>query len=242
MGLFSGIGNVVKSVTGAVGDFFDSGAGSFVSGLLGSGAQYLGGRDTNAANAAMAARQMDFQREENQKAMDFSREMADSQYQRGVRDLKKAGLNPMLAYSNGGAAAPTGVTSSGASAVMQNPVPSNSFSNALEAMRIKAQANQVEAQTDNVKADTANKLATASNIEADTNLKTRQAYQANTQGNVNQASERNLLELINKIKAETSYSSASAEQIRSQNLLIKDMMADPTLRKFAPILQILMKR
>nr|QJB20505.1 MAG: DNA pilot protein [Microvirus sp.] len=236
MGLFSGITNAVKSIGGAVGDFFDSGAGTFVGSLLGSGAQYMSGRDTNAANAAMAQRQMEFQSAENQK------EMADTQYQRGVKDLKKAGLNPMLAYSNGGAAAPSGVTSAGASAVMENPMKSNALSSALEAARLKAQAEQVSAQTENVRADTANKLATASNIAADTDLKTRLSYQANTQGNVNQAQERNLLEMIHKIKADTGYSSASAEQIRSQNLMIKDMMADPALRPFAPILQMIMRR
>jgi len=40
----------------------------------------------------------------------YNTQMADTQYQRGMADMKAAGLNPMLAYMQGGDSAPTAPT------------------------------------------------------------------------------------------------------------------------------------
>lgn len=63
---------------------------------------------------------MDFNAEQAKIAREFSRELSDTAWQRAVSDMKKAGLNPALAYSQGpastpGAASASGVSSSGAS-------------------------------------------------------------------------------------------------------------------------------
>lgn len=60
-------------------------------------ASLIGGFAQNQQQAAMSRAQMRFQKE-----------MRATQYQTAVEDMKKAGLNPMLAYDQGGAGTPSG--------------------------------------------------------------------------------------------------------------------------------------
>jgi len=118
--------------------------GSAASGYLG----FRGQQSANASNAQMAQQQMDFQER-----------MSSSSYQRGVQDLRAAGLNPMLAYSQGGASSPGGST-----AQMGNEIGAG-MSSALGAVQALTSIENVNSQTDFTRAQTANALATAEKIQ-----------------------------------------------------------------------------
>lgn len=87
--------------------------------------------------------------------MDFQERMRSTQYQTAVQDMQKAGLNPMLAYSQGGAGTPPGastqVSNVGAAAVGGAV---SSSQQAMQVMQAVQSMQQSEAQVDNIKAQT----------------------------------------------------------------------------------------
>lgn len=114
--------------------------GNIVGGLLGSS----GAQQANNATAAYNAM-------EAQKNRDFQERMANTAYQRAMNDMRAAGLNPILAYSQGGAATPSG---SAASMKFENTMEAlgEGVSSAGQLARNAADLQQVRANTDNTKA------------------------------------------------------------------------------------------
>lgn len=130
--------------------------------LLGAGANLLMGERANRAAEASADRQMAFQ--------DL---MSRTQYQRAVADMKAAGLNPMLAYSQGGNASP-----SGASSAYQPTDVGGAISTAVQARLAAAQLEKVKADTAKTNVETAAAAATIPGIQADVRTKAASAAQA----------------------------------------------------------------
>lgn len=64
--------------------------------------------EANELNAAYLRAQQSYNSAEAQKNRDFQEYMSNTSYQRAVEDLRKAGLNPILAAMNAGASTPSG--------------------------------------------------------------------------------------------------------------------------------------
>lgn len=75
-------------------------------------------RDFNARESALAR---EFSAQEAEKNRQYQTEMSNTAYTRAVQDLKNAGLNPYLAYSQGGASSPSGATAQMTSASASAP-------------------------------------------------------------------------------------------------------------------------
>ena len=70
---------------------------------------------------------------------DFQREMSSTAYQRAMADMREAGLNPILAYSKGGASTPPGRAATGFG--FKSPT---GLSKALEIANIQTAKNQAD--------------------------------------------------------------------------------------------------
>lgn len=140
--------------------------------LGGAALSYFGAQDQNEANIQNARDQMAFQER-----------MSSTAYQRGMEDMRKAGLNPMLAYSHGGASSPGGAmpqvankmeaAANTATSMMQTKL--DMQRTAADVAKTNAETQKAQAETLNVFADTKLKSALDVVAQRDAELKSTNA-------------------------------------------------------------------
>lgn len=160
--------------------------------ILGAGATLLSGwmgsegqEQANQDNSAQAAANREFQER-----------MSNTSYQRAVADMKSAGLNPMLAYSQGGATSP-----GGAQAVMGNKMAAG-VSSADVLSKMAPAIALTKAQTANTEEDSNLKRSTASlqNTQAAINAVTVPYLMQQTKTSANSAD--NVAEITRRLQRE----------------------------------------
>jgi hypothetical protein len=142
-------------------------------------------------------------RQEN--AQDFSAQQFATRYQTTVQDMKSAGLNPMLAYSQGGGSPPS---SSAASA------------QSVDTGQAYLQSKMNSAQVANIEADTANKQAQADLIQAQISQTTASANQSNAQVSLINANVDKVREEIKNIPTEGKRLYEAAKMLYEQSNLL----------------------
>lgn len=137
------------------------------------GAGIIGGWLANRNRRREAKTDRRFASREAGRQMEFQQKMRNTQWQAGIADMEAAGINPAVAYSQGGASAPMGASGSGSQAEVDEIVTSG-VSSAMQAKRMQADLKVLKAQEENIGEDTflkqqqrhtANSLAAKYDIE-----------------------------------------------------------------------------
>ncbi len=142
----------------------------------------------------------------------FQREAYQSRYQWQTADMRRAGINPILSYSQGPPAAPVGASyqpqsiTSGVKDAINSAVAAYQASDQKEA--IQAGTDQSESQAKLNEASTATEVAKQQNIWADTQLKNAQAVHESvklkdTTAATNLKENQTMMSKWNQIMAET---------------------------------------
>lgn len=140
-------------------DVFGAGA------AFGSIMDFMGGERANYANAKQAQNAMEHSELEAGRNRIMQAQMSNTAHEREVADLRKAGLNPILSSTRGGASTPAGSMAAGTVGPAQQNTMSSALRAGMDIARSRLEAKNLHEQNENIRADTQLK-ATAKALNA----------------------------------------------------------------------------
>lgn len=164
--------------------------GKAIGGVLG----FAGQQSTNQANIDIANAANAASAEQAAKQMDFQERMRATQYQTAINDMQKAGLNPMLAYTQGGAGTPSGAMGQVSTAKIGNSI--GSALSGAQALSMN------EADIDLKKATTVGTAASTIKTEADVIKIAAEIGYILENTKLNTEQQRNLQQMLLKLQQE----------------------------------------
>lgn len=225
---------------------------SFLGSLFSGGLSLLGGLSSNKSSAKSAARQMEYQsieadknraweEKQTQIARDWEEAMSNSAHQRQVRDLRSAGLNPILSGTGGHGASTPSVAAPSSSAPQgakyeAKDVLTPAVASAMAYQRQTQEIDNLKAQEQNTKMDTVLKSA-QTNVEqskAPLNLASEKRIMEEIK-NLNVENQRILADLA--LKLEQAKSAGSAAEIAAIQARVEKWAEQHNLQQLQKVLE-----
>lgn len=175
--------------------------------LIGGGLNLAGGLIGNQNSSDEATWARDHSAWQARESRDWQNYMASTAYQRTTADMQAAGLNPMLAYSQGATPSPGGAMGQSPMAQQRNPFEGVNASTAAQIALTKAQTEKTKAETEEI-APTA---------------RMGREYTGHQSANIRQQIGESAMR-IEKIISETAHHDASASQVRQQETNLRKMI------------------